>query len=146
MKIEELEAAERAATQRAPGLLHPRESWVWQGSAAHFICGPWCRFHLATVVGQWLVSTVGEYVSAYDTKMHGESAQPTTIGHKRLYETMVFRAGAACAEPECGGEYHADGQELDFAPANTRAEAYAAHRRLCELWATRPISWGVDAS
>lgn len=127
-------------------LLHPRESWVWQGSAAHFICGDRCRFHLATIVGPWLVSTIGEYVSVLDTQRQGESAGTSEVGYRRLYETMVFRAGAACTEPGCAGEYHADGQEIDFEPANTRAEAYAAHARLCDLWATRPISWGVDAT
>lgn len=37
--------------------------WEWFGNAAHFICGRWCRFHLATKVGKYLISTVGEYVS-----------------------------------------------------------------------------------
>jgi hypothetical protein len=40
----------------------PVHNWKWFGSAAHFICGRWCRFHLATQVGRYLISTVGEFV------------------------------------------------------------------------------------
>jgi hypothetical protein len=34
----------------------------WFGHAGHFICAEWCRFHLCTQVGPYLISTVGEYV------------------------------------------------------------------------------------
>src|SRR5919106_127620 len=40
----------------------------WFGHAAHFICGRWCRFHLATQVGDYLVSTVGEYWPEHDVR------------------------------------------------------------------------------
>ena len=37
-----------------------KDKWVWMGHAGHFICGHDCRFHMATRVGKYLVSTVGE--------------------------------------------------------------------------------------
>ncbi len=40
----------------------PESKWEWFGNAGHFMCSQWCRFHLCTKVGPWLVSTVGEYV------------------------------------------------------------------------------------
>jgi hypothetical protein len=41
--------------------LASREGWEWFGNAAHLIVSRDCRFHLATLVGPWLISTVGEY-------------------------------------------------------------------------------------
>ena len=40
----------------------PKEDWKWFGSPGHYICSRWCRFHLCTLVGQYIVSTIGEYV------------------------------------------------------------------------------------
>ena len=37
------------------------QDWKWFRHPGHFICARWCRFHLCTQVGKWLVSTVGEY-------------------------------------------------------------------------------------
>ena len=34
--------------------------WKWYGHPGHFILGDKCRFHLATVVGPFMISTVGE--------------------------------------------------------------------------------------
>lgn len=39
-----------------------KRDWKWYGQAAHLIVGQWCRFHMATEIGPWLVSTVGAYV------------------------------------------------------------------------------------
>lgn len=38
-----------------------REEWEWFGTAAHLIVGQDCRFHMATIIGPWLISTVGEW-------------------------------------------------------------------------------------
>lgn len=121
--------------------LYPRASWIWQGSAAHYICGDRCAFHLATVIGPWIVSTVGEYRSISGLAKHGENAPHETIGVDRFYETMVFRIGPKCEAKDCT-EHHIDsGKNLDFAPANDRAEAHANHERLCALWACRGPRW-----
>ena len=119
------------------------ERWQWYGNAGHFICGRWCRFHLCTKVGRYLVSTVGEYVhpskSGASEKTEAEYLEKhplgDTIGCDRLFETMVFQAGKAC---DCGcGMPNIKGSALDYAPANTRKEARAAHMRLCRKWAEK---------
>src|SRR5262245_46801635 len=88
----------------------PYRGWQWYGNAGHFICGRWCRFHLATRVGPWLVSTVGEFVHP----RHGGGSEieearwlranwpGEDIGLDRKYETMVFRAGDPCETKDCG--------------------------------------------
>ena len=35
-------------------------NWKWFGSPGHFNGGAWCRFHLCTQVGKYVISTVGE--------------------------------------------------------------------------------------
>lgn len=112
----------------------PRAKWIWQGSPGHFIAAESCVFHLCTIVGPWIVSTVGEY----HPRGRGVEAlgKPETIGFNRLYETMVFRA-ARCADPGCDAFHQESGTNEDFAPANTRAEATAAHMAMCTKWARR---------
>lgn len=118
--------------------LYPPETWVWQGSAAHFICADRCAFHLTTVIGPWIVSTVGEYKFRDDTA----DAPWRTVGADRLYETMVFRAATPKCEREWCAEFHtANGHALAFREANTRAEAHAAHTELCKLFACRGPRW-----
>ena len=143
----------------------PVEEWEWFGSAAHFICGRWCRFHLATKVGPWLVSTVGEYwpdrgVREIHAQIHDSAWLLTNgdrqgddfdaaymrrfgfedIGYQRKYETMVFLAGDPCAVEgcACGLPSLASGTERDFAPANTARAATENHRALCAKWAAMP--------
>lgn len=118
----------------------PHSEWEWFGHAAHFCCGQWCRFHLATKVGPWLISTVGEYVHPRHScgNERDEAAwlkknwPGEDIGVGRKYETMVFKAGPIC---ECGcGLPAISGHEIDFLPANTSKEARENHMRLCEKW------------
>ena len=37
------------------------KEWKWYGNAGHFIGSNSCRFHLCTEIGDFLVSTVGDY-------------------------------------------------------------------------------------
>ncbi len=106
-----------------------RAEYVWQGSPGHFICGDQCAFHLSTVVGGYLVSTVGEY------RPRGED-EPKPIGVGRLYETMVFVA-STCEHHDCDEHHQATGRELDFAAANDRKAARAAHVAMCRKWAAK---------
>ena len=130
------------------GLLHPIETWKWLGNPAHFICGRWCRFHLATLIGPWLVSTVGAFVhprnSGGSEKTEDEwlaaNAPGENIGYQRKFETMVFRAGKRCEAKGCdcglptlGG----DGIELGCIGANTAGDATKAHMQLCLEWANK---------
>jgi hypothetical protein len=136
----------------------PKEDWVWYGHAAHFICGQWCRFHLATKVGEFLISTVGEYwPDRIPREIHAEFDDPQwlannrhlkgdnfdfaymkrfgfqEIGHQRKYETMVFEAGKTCSDPECNcGLPTITGHELAFEPANSAGVAAQNHYDLCE--------------
>ncbi len=119
----------------------PRAKWIWQGSPGHFIAAESCGFHLCTVIGGYLVSTVGDY------RPMGPYTKLDTIGCDRFFETMVFRASRCIAEGCTCGEYRQhSGASLDFAPANTRAEAHAAHMAMCTKWAKRkPRKAGVRA-
>lgn len=135
----------------------PKSEWRWFGKASHFICGHDCRFHLATQVGPWLVSTVGEYLPDSSTrdilaesrgivlKGKGDERRASwmqqvgyeEIGYQRTYETMVFRAGEACGG-DCGcGVPQIDGPELDFRGYNNAGDATAGHMELCAKWASR---------
>lgn len=141
----------------------PVGAWRWFGTPGHFICASWCRFHLTTHVGPWLVSTVGEYVptaiartilgatpSARDNRLGGEIEESEwierngfqEIGCDRKFETMVFRAGEPCVEPDCAcGMPAIDGSEVAAEPANDRGTANENHARLCALFARRDASW-----
>lgn len=128
----------------------------WFGHAGHFICAEWCRFHLCTQVGNFLVSTVGEYMP--DAPVRETLAQSRgvvlegrgdarradylnkvgfeQIGYDRLYETMVFKAGKPCDSAECGcGLPAISGSELDFLGYNDAKSATDGHMRLVRKYA-----------
>jgi hypothetical protein len=106
----------------------------WFGHAAHFICGHRCRFHLATKVGRYLVSTVGE-LPKFNPSDPDSLGPFETIGAGRMYETMVFKAGAPCKAKDCGcGLPTIDGSELDFAPYNDAGSATAGHMKIVAKW------------
>jgi len=136
----------------------PSAEWKWFGTAAHFICGQWCRFHLCTLVGQYVVSTVGQLWFDRDVRAIQAEARGITIegkgdawdydyfnkigyepvGLNRLYETMVFLwSGNVCEENKCncGTPTIIASGDLDFDGYNTGTEATAGHWRLCYKWA-----------
>jgi hypothetical protein len=117
--------------------------WQWFGNAAHLCVGQYCRFHLATKVGDYLVSTVGEYVHP----RHSGGSERTEsiwlkqnwpgedVGFGRKYETMVFMAGKPCDAKGCNcGMPESNGRELDFRGYNTAREATEGHMELCRKW------------
>lgn len=120
-----------------------QNDWEWFGVAGHFICGHWCRFHLCTVVGPWVISTVGEYVHP---RHSGGSEQKEMIwlkdnwpgedvGLDRKYESMVFLAGDRCVLPECMcGMPVTDGYQRDFRGYDRRDNAARGHIELCKKW------------
>ena len=123
-------------------MAYPITKWRWLGEAAHFCCGRWCRFHLATVIGPYLVSTVGNYVhprhsgGSEATEARWIAAHPDgdEIGVDRLYETMVFKVTEG--ECECGcGQPNFDAANVDFYSYNTRKDAAAGHMAMCHKWA-----------
>ena len=104
------------------------KNWKWFGNAGHFIAWRSCRFHLCTLVGKHIVSTVGDYHPSGSEKAE-------TIGCDRLFETMVFEAGTVC---KCGcGQPEIAGDELDFEGYNEVAAATEGHMRLCAKWAKK---------
>jgi hypothetical protein len=155
----ELPVAEAARTVYAS-----REGWEWFGSAAHLIVGRDCRFHLATFVGPWLVSTVGEWlpdsgswdiyadrVGGIPTELRGadrrnwflKNVGSLEIGAGRKYETMVFPwSGERCTDPECGCglPIPEDWCEIDSDGYNDAGSATRGHYAMCEMWADRPAS------
>lgn len=137
----------------------PRESWEWFGSPGHLIVAQDCRFHLCTLVGPWLVSTVGEWLpdsSSWDIFAHGVEIEGrgdarradflnkvgfVEVGFGRKFETMVFRAtDERCTEAECECEMPIvrDWSELDSDGYNLRGDAQRGHYAMCERWAAKP--------
>jgi len=109
-----------------------REDWIWMPHPAHFIGGTDCRFFLATYVGEYIVSTVGQYRPGPPLHERGEDVE---IGLDRLFETMVFRAKPT-PDAECGCTFQIDvAEEVDFAPYNDPKSAAVGHYAMCEKWA-----------
>lgn len=105
----------------------PMEQWQWFGNAGHLCVASRCRHHLCTKVGDYLVSTVGEFYA------RDNDAKPTTIGCDRTYETFVFEAGSPC---ECGcGLPGMGSDEIDTLPANDAKTANANHMAMCRKYA-----------
>lgn len=109
---------------------HPMDTWVWVGTPGHFFMADKCAFHLNTVIGRYLVSTVGEM---FDREGCGPELKRLDIGPGRKYETMVFLAGAPC---DCGcGWVDQDSECLEMAPYNDPAAARKGHMAMCLKYA-----------
>lgn len=110
----------------------PKAEWKWFGYPGHFICSQWCLFRLCTQVGDYLISTVGDY----RPPLSGEQSKPrTTIGAGKdsFFETYVFKAGKPCTEKGCGCGMPSldDASEIDGERAATAGAAAEAHMRYC---------------
>lgn len=121
------------------------KDWKWFGCAGHFICGQWCRFHLTTQIGNYLISTVGEYVHPrhsqgsenIENKWLKKNWPGEDIGYNRKYETMVFRiTNIKCNNEKCGcGIPGIDPSELDFRGYNLAGDAMQGHIEMCYKYA-----------
>lgn len=130
----------------------PHSDWEWFGSPGHFICAFDCRFHLCTRIGDFLVSTVGEYFPDAPLREILASSRGVTlegkgdarkhdymkkigfeeIGFNRTYETFVFVAGKPCNFETCRcGQPSIASQELAAESANERGEATRNHYAMC---------------
>ena len=83
----------------------PRSQWRWDGHAGHLIISAKCRFHLNTRIGDYRISTVGDYFpDGADT--------PQEIGARRTHETFVFRVsgpgGGDCDWLEIDSDVYSD--------------------------------------
>lgn len=133
----------------------PHSEWKWFGSPAHFICALDCRFHMATEIGEYLVSTVGEYLPdsavreilaksrGIELEGKGDARRADWMkkyGYEKLgvtgyYETMVFRIrpGSHCKKEDCMcgmPEIIADSLAMDR--YDTSGEARQGHLELCD--------------
>jgi len=129
--------------------------WRWFGHPGHFCCGSDCRFHLTTLAGHYMVSTVGEYVPDSNVRdilarcrnieLEGQGDERLAswmrqsgfeeLGHNRIYETMVFPAGKPCHTRQCGcGLPEILFPDVDMAGYQTPAAATLGHYALCEKW------------
>lgn len=126
---------------------------------AHFICSNDCRFVLATRIGKYIVSTVGEYwpdrqvreihARVHDSKWHAENNHRrgddydhaymkrfgyTEIGIGRKYETLV---GSAVKAKRGCCPFTMASYDLDYAGYNTAEDAYKGHMKLCRKFANK---------
>lgn len=115
----------------------PIDKWVWFGRPAHF-CGAFnCLFHLATDVGDHIVSTVGEYYPRMGKDGAGCVGKMETLGASgHTYETMVFRIAKKNLDPRncpCGGCILPDHSPsvVDLVVAKSAIEAQANHMKMC---------------
>jgi hypothetical protein len=111
----------------------PIEEWRWFGSPMHCIVGPKCRFHLGTQVGNYLISTIGEYYP------NGPYEATEALGHNRYYELMVFPLAPGklnCGCPIVDSWSTIDGNGW---PENTpHEEVSAGHLEMCRKYAEMP--------
>jgi hypothetical protein len=93
--------------------------------------GDKCQFHLCTVVGKYIISTVG------DLFIDGKRREIQGSGPHSFFETMVFLAGNPCDAPgcQCGQPNLKDAMELDCRRYTSGKEAHEGHMEMCRKWA-----------
>lgn len=116
----------------------PESEWVWCGYPGHFCASKHCRMHLHTRVGDYRVSTVGDYWPISHPK---DSDGPEEIGYGRTYETMVFRVEG---EGQHGEGTVADWTNVDFDGYTDAESAERGHFDLCHKYAR--ITTGDEVS
>lgn len=136
--------------------------WIWMPHPAHFICAFDCRFHLATYVNGFIVSTVGElfpdapvreiYAQSRGIMLSGRGDDRCRdymqkigyedIGYNRKYETMVFKA-----EPNeniCCPYRIESGTSIDMEGYNDPGDATKGHMALCLKYSDPDIRLLID--
>ncbi len=112
----------------------PRDQWRYTGSAGHWIMGRYCRWHLRTEIGSFLVSTVGEAPDRTLSRPDKEVLVTTGI-EGETYETMTFPLSldrCMSAECDCGERIVHDWGGISCKRTHTRGEAQRAHDEECE--------------
>ena len=137
-----------------------KENWIWMPHPAHFICSSKCQFHLATYVGKYIVSTVGElWNERICREIHAKVCNPEwlkenkhlkgdefdhayfkkfgyeEIGYERTYETMVFEAKKV--KSKCCPFKIIVEKEVDFLGYNKPEDAVKGHMKLCNKWSKK---------
>lgn len=110
-----------------------QDRWEWFGYAGHLCVAHYCRFHLCTRVGQYLISSVGDYYPP-----HSESRETIGAGEDSFYETYVFKIVGVCTAEGCGcGMPTTDGHEIEGIRSGTPGETQAIHLQMCRKYAKR---------
>lgn len=106
----------------------PESKWKWYGYSGHFIGGSQCAYHLATRIGKFLVSTVGDY----RPRSEGGKKVQIGAGDDAFYETYVF---ACDGEEDTGDPIIPDFTEIDGERYAESIDAERGHYRYCEKYA-----------
>lgn len=138
-----------------------RNKWIWMPHPAHFICAKDCKFFLATKVGKYIVSTVGEYLpdsrirqiyaNSRGIKIDGmgdswDADYLKKVGYEDLhfggvlYETMVFRAKKSPKDTRsitCCPWRIIVSECMDEKWYKTANEAYKGHYKLCDKFSKK---------
>lgn len=107
-----------------------KADWVWMGHGTHFVGRSKCGLRLATYVGSYIVSTVGEYAPGevwIELNGCGPGDDPM------FYETLVWEAVEAPDDRTCC-PYRIEGNEIERMYYETASEATAGHMAFCEKW------------
>jgi len=112
-----------------------KSEWEWFGYPGHFICAVDCQFRLCTKVGDYLISTVGDYHPNH--KRQGDRLAPRETlgaGPDSFFETYVFKGPFTyCVAAECGCNMPkpVDCCEIDGERTASAGEAQSAHEKYC---------------
>lgn len=109
-----------------------RKEWVWCAYPGHFIGSSECLMHLHTRVGDFRISTVGDYRPRGRDGERPTSPTPIGAGPDALFETYVFAV--------TGSGLHGEGEVTDYAEVDgeryaAAEDAEAGHMRYCEKYA-----------
>jgi hypothetical protein len=121
---------------RDEGKVNMESKWKWFGHAGHLCVGHYCRFHLCTKVGRYLVSTVGDYFPPCQREID-EKRQTIGAGEKSFFETYIFkvRPGKKCTDPQCGcGLPNICLTEVEGYRTATAGQATATHMKMCRKY------------
>lgn len=112
-----------------------QSQWIWYGHAGHLCVADFCRFHLATQVGKFMISTVGDYHLPGNPQR-----QLLGAGENSFYETYVFRVvgESKCSDPTCDcGVPKIDFGEIEGIRCATAGQARKNHLRMCRKYAKK---------
>ena len=114
------------------------KDWQWFGHAEHLCVGASCQFHLCTRVGNYLVSTVGDY---YPYGQRKDSKRETIgAGENSFFECCVFRVVGenGCRDATCVcGLPEVSWSQLEGQRYATAGVARHAHMQACAKYARR---------
>lgn len=100
--------------------------WKWFGHPRHFCGSPNCHWHMVTEIGNFVVSSIGDYRPPMN------EGQQKEIGCDRKYETYVFAIGNEVCECGCGQREFSNGpREVAAYGANEPGKARQNHMDMC---------------